>query len=686
MSNKNRNFHWDTAYFNGMDKKTIQIAKKMNNLGVIQDVYLIHKNDQDFVVVETNFECTTSLRKVKEGYYDDIQKLNKNKKFTIPYTLKANMKLNCNKTKELNCNYAACPLIVAGYLYQVQRMEELALLNKKELEEQKEEHIRKKQKETIDKFLNEKIREEHQEIIDKLLSEIELPIPIKIEFAKLIKTLANFQSIKETVGILRPYVNYSFMENTDTVGRICLGQEKCIQHLIEIMKYFKFINNETYKFVNLKELKKEDELSEENYKEDIIVFTNIYSLTDIATNDEKYIKYTKNNLPSFILNHSNDKIFIICDKSANIRTFYQKFPQLKLLFENIQIPDLKEEQIQEILMAKILNNTEIELEENFSEKLKEYLHNEYMFSAYQNLEFVDYVYKEILKQMLVTDHPNLLTIQEFPLFRVDDELDFESFNQLVGLDNIKREVKDLYEYLDLQRSKKARGDKVPDVELHMVYLGNPGTGKTTVARFMGGILFNLGFIRYNKCIECESKDLISDVAGQTAIKTSEKIQEAMGGILFIDEAYAIGENVYGAECIATLIKAMEDYRNDLVVILAGYKIEMQRFLEINSGFKSRVPYTFEFIDYTIPELIKLTQQLFHKYNLQIQSSAVIEKLEEIYTEAKRRDVGFGNGRFVRTTVDKILKQHAINTADTDDEFKRNNLITIADLNYLNKYN
>ena len=156
----------------------------------------------------------------------------------------------------------------------------------------------------------------------------------------------------------------------------------------------------------------------------------------------------------------------------------------------------------------------------------------------------------------------------------------------------------------------------------------------------------------------------------------------MGGILFIDEAYAIGENVYGAECIATLIKAMEDYRSDLVVILAGYKIEMQRFLEINSGFKSRIPYTFEFVDYTIPELIQLTLQLFKKYSLEIQGSMVTEKLEEIYTNAKRKDVGFGNGRFVRTTVDKILKQHAINTADSDDEYKRNNLITISDLNFI----
>lgn len=674
---KERYFKWETTYFNGIDENTLKFAKKLNELNVIEDVYM----QDDKVVIETNFECQHSLRKVKEGNYKDIIPLVKNKAFKVPYTITANMQLKCNKTKELKCNYSACPIIVAGYLYHEALMNKKLEQEKKEQEKEKEKSLRERQQAEIDKFLDKNIKEQHKEFIDDLFNEVELPISVKIEFAKLIKTLINFQNIKSTAGILRPYTNYSFMENTDTIGQLCLGQLKCIEYIIKIMEHFDFIKNENYKFLNLKELEEKDKLLPENYKEDIIVITNVYALNGSSANDEKYIQFIKNDLPSFILDNSNNKVFIICDKTANIKAFYQKYPQLKLLFDDIQIPDLSEEEICQILMDKILKNSELELEEDFESKLLEYLYNEYMFSAYQNLEFIDYIYKEILKRLLLTDHPTYLTLREFPLFRVDDELDFESFNELVGLDNIKKEVRDLYEYLDLQRSKKMRGDKVPDVELHMVYLGNPGTGKTTVARFMGGILFNLGFIRYNKCIECESKDLISDVAGQTAIKTSEKIQEAMGGILFIDEAYAIGENVYGAECIATLIKAMEDYRNDLVVILAGYKVEMQRFLEINSGFKSRVPYTFEFIDYTIPELIKLTLQLFHKYNLEISGSMVTEKLEQIYKEAKRKDVGFGNGRFVRTTVDKILKQHAINTANVDDEFKRNNLISISDLNF-----
>lgn len=679
-----RDFKWDTSYFNGLDENTMRFAEKLESLDIIKDVYLIQdeNNMPKSVIIETDFDCQTSLRKVREGSYKDLMPLAKNRQFKIPYNLTTNLSLRCNKTEELKCNYPTCPIIVAGYLYHEKYMEKKLQLEKEQREKSKEENFKEKQRKKIDKYLNDEIKEKHKDLIEEIFNEIELTTAVKIEFVKLIKTLVNFQDMQDNLDILRPYTNYSFMENTDTIRNICLGQQKCLEYLIKIMNYFKFIDSSEYKVINLKELTEKDRLTDENFKQPIIVITNIYAINEISDSEERYVKFIKSNLPSFILNNSNNNIFVICDKTVNVKTFYQKFPQLKLLFDDVEIADLSEEDVFNILMEKLSKNKTVNPCDNFENLLKDYLHREYMFSAYQNLEFIDYVYKEVMRRLLLTDHPTLLTLAEFPLFRVDDELNFESFNELVGLTNIKKEVSDLYKYLDLQRSKMSRGEKVPDVELHMVYLGNPGTGKTTVARFMGGILFNLGFIRYNKCIECESKDLISDVAGQTAIKTSEKIQEAMGGILFIDEAYAIGENVYGAECIATLIKAMEDYRSDLVVILAGYKIEMQRFLEINSGFKSRIPYTFEFVDYTIPELIQLTLQLFKKYSLEIQGSMVTEKLEEIYTNAKRKDVGFGNGRFVRTTVDKILKQHAINTADSDDEYKRNNLITISDLNFI----
>jgi hypothetical protein len=169
------------------------------------------------------------------------------------------------------------------------------------------------------------------------------------------------------------------------------------------------------------------------------------------------------------------------------------------------------------------------------------------------------------------------------------------------------------------------------------------------------------------------------VQGATAMKTSEKIQEAMGGILFIDEAYAISESAYGGECIAALIKAMEDFRDDLIVILAGYRVEMLKFLEYNSGFKSRIAYTFEFNDYSNKELLEMTENLLKKYNFTVESYMVLENFDKIYTNARKMGNSFGNSRFVRTTVNRVLKQHAINTIKEGDPLKKNQIITVDDV-------
>ena len=273
-----------------------------------------------------------------------------------------------------------------------------------------------------------------------------------------------------------------------------------------------------------------------------------------------------------------------------------------------------------------------------------------------------------------------LTVSNLPRFKNQDIDEYKELDEMVGLYKVKKEIKNLQAYLAYKKEKEKYNDKMPDLVLHMVFYGNPGTGKTTVARLMAGILFNLEFIRYNKCIECESKDLIANVPGETAIKTSEKIQEAMGGILFIDEAYSISDSPYGAECIATLIKAMEDYRDDLIVILAGYSVEMKRFLNVNSGFLSRIAYELDFEDYSNEELIQMTLNLFEKYNVQVENYDVISRLEEIYIKEKRKDQKtFGNSRFVRNTVDKILREHAINIENETDAVRRRQIITLDDV-------
>ena len=237
----------------------------------------------------------------------------------------------------------------------------------------------------------------------------------------------------------------------------------------------------------------------------------------------------------------------------------------------------------------------------------------------------------------------------------------------------------------MKLKEKTEGSlKIGSVNLHMIFLGNPGTGKTTIARLLCGILYNLGYIKENKLIECTSKDLIAEYVGQTAIKTAEVINKAKGGVLFIDEAYMLGDknNSYNDDAVGTLIAEMENNRDNLVCIFAGYTKEMQSFLNANSGITSRIGYTLEFDDYTTEELIKIFEGMVKKGGFELTEDAIHE-LERIIEENRYKE-NFGNARFVRNIYEKTIIKHASNTKDkkqkkalrtiTKDDISAENLI------------
>ena len=239
---------------------------------------------------------------------------------------------------------------------------------------------------------------------------------------------------------------------------------------------------------------------------------------------------------------------------------------------------------------------------------------------------------------------------------------FSELNELVGLDKVKTSLNDLVDLITLKN--KTKGDlKINNVNLHMLFLGNPGTGKTTVARLIADILYNLGYIKQNKLIEVSSKDLVAEYVGQTAVKTMDVVNKAMGGILFIDEAYALStknnDNSYNADAIATLIKAMEDYRDNLVVIFAGYTKEMQDFIDSNSGIASRIGYTLEFEDYTNDELKQIFKNMVVKSGFTLEEDA-LEEVDRLINE-NRNTKNFGNARFIRNVYEKTVINHAKNT-------------------------
>ena len=327
-------------------------------------------------------------------------------------------------------------------------------------------------------------------------------------------------------------------------------------------------------------------------------------------------------------------------------------------YELYTVPPDAQEIYQSILNT--LKNDYI-LTGEFEIKLLDYINETYNKTTLSSPEYISSTIEKILFNK-TEDIINDSTIPEFERNKSIDEI-FKDLNELVGLNNVKKMLTDL---VDLIEFKKKSGSylKIKDTNLHMVFLGNPGTGKTTVARMVAGILYNLDYIEQNKLIEVSAKDLIGQYVGQTAPKTMEVIEKALGGVLFIDEAYSLATKpgqatTFNEECIATLIQAMENYRDNLVVIFAGYTKEMDAFLKSNSGIISRIGYTLEFKDYTVDELIQILLSMFKKSGFIVDNKA-LEKARQII-EKYRHTEGFGNARFVRNLYEKSVIKHASNT-------------------------
>jgi AAA lid domain/ATPase family associated with various cellular activities (AAA) len=230
---------------------------------------------------------------------------------------------------------------------------------------------------------------------------------------------------------------------------------------------------------------------------------------------------------------------------------------------------------------------------------------------------------------------------------------------LVGLAAVKADVRMVANLLQVATLRKERNLPVLDTSNHLVFTGNPGTGKTTVARLLAQIYRSLGVVSTGQLVETDRSKLVAGFVGQTAIRTREAIESALGGLLLVDEAYALvrgGEQDFGREAIDTLVKMMEDHRDDLAVVAAGYTAEMRDFIDANPGLRSRFTRTIEFPDYSDDELVQIFESLGSKHRYQPTPGAVA-KLRAIL-DAQPRDRGFGNARFIRNLFEQAVARQA----------------------------
>ena len=233
---------------------------------------------------------------------------------------------------------------------------------------------------------------------------------------------------------------------------------------------------------------------------------------------------------------------------------------------------------------------------------------------------------------------------------------------MVGLKSVKAIVNDLIAYQKVRKLREKHGFFAEKNTMHLAFTGNPGTGKTTVARIIGHIYKQLGLLSNGHFIEVSRTDLIAGYQGQTALKVKKVVEQAKGGVLFIDEAYSITENEhsdsYGRECLTELTKALEDYRDDLVVIVAGYTEPMKKFFESNPGLKSRFNTFIEFGDFSGNELNAILNSLCKKNNYKLDKTAA-EYLEKILQDlSEHKEQQFANGRLVRNIFDDLVMNHA----------------------------
>ena len=471
-----------------------------------------------------------------------------------------------------------------------------------------------------------------------------------------------------------PYIPLNivvYTEDRDIVARITSIIGKYMWffgYLKNTMKYYEYSMNEIISNHGLI-----NQMFWENNDGKVVPKYGMLTITDfqnVIYRAEQEQNMILNLLAEKILKNNSRICTVIYGNKETIKNILDKYPMLSTSLFNIElnIDELRIDEVYKYLIEK-LETTE-DLNDEIKDKLYNYIKLSYGNSEIKNTEYAKVLYNKIILNktsvfddtkrnvLKLEDIPNLYNVRDLPEILAD-------LNGLVGLKKIKEQINDLISLLKF--NKKANID-ISNFNLHMVFTGNPGTGKTTVARLLSDILYNLGYTKKNKLVEVSAKDLIAEYVGQTAGKTYNVLKSALGGVLFIDEAYSIvteaTSNSFANDCMTTILKVLEDQKNNLIVIFAGYEEEMETFIKFNPGLKSRIGYKIKFDDYTKEELIDIFKQLVEKDEFKITEEA-LNKVDYIIQKSRQVE-GFGNARYINKMYQDILIAHSRNLEDIED--------------------
>ena len=265
------------------------------------------------------------------------------------------------------------------------------------------------------------------------------------------------------------------------------------------------------------------------------------------------------------------------------------------------------------------------------------------------------IHKEAPESIVV---PKAIPAEHTALKEIETEL-----GALVGMEEMKRTLKEIYAWIYVNKKREESGLKAKKQALHMMFKGNPGTGKTTVARLVGKLFHKMNVLSKGHLIEAERADLVGEYIGHTAQKTRDLVKKALGGILFIDEAYSLGrggEKDFGKEAIDTLVKHMEDKQHEFILILAGYSDEMEYFLTLNPGLHSRFPLVIDFPDYNIEQLMEIAHIMLKEREYSLSHEAERRLREHlVWIRTIIGENHFSNGRYIRNIIEKSIRSQAM---------------------------